>query len=397
MNRSTRRELPQTTGAPARVGLSALVAAMALSGATLAQLGGGGAQPRPAEPAQPAPPQPVTQDGVRVNPQATPPGGQQVRRMPPPLRASPEKVELGVIRPQGKKTGTVTLTNTGAETLKIARVNSSCSCTVADLPKRELAPGESVELTATLDAGEFIGSMQRTVRVYVEGYAPPYEIWVTADVAYDIKADPVFVGAFQSDNGEVKVTEINGKPFRVLSVNNQAASYKDFDPAKDEPRSEYTLLWNVRGVDAKDLPQWWVVETDHPEAPVVDLRVLHPAIMPRPDPRRAWQLGADRSILGYVQAGVPTTFTINVKERRRAEEEPAPPIISTKSDHLKLSVLKSERTEEGYAFEVSLTGTTPANGATLINEPVKIKWRDTEETYWIFGRLAPKPDARAAR
>ena len=395
MNRSKRRDLSRLARNPARLSVCTLAAAMLFSGSALAQLGGGGQQPRPAEPAAP---QPVTQDGVRVNPRATPPGGgQQVRRTQPPLRASPEKVELGVIRPQGKKTGTITLTNTGAETINIARVNSSCSCTVADLPKRTLAPGESVELTATLDAGEFIGSMQRTVRVYVEGYAPPFEIWVTADVAYDIKADPVFVGAFQSDTGEVKVTEINNAPFRILSVNNSAATFKDFDPAKDQPRSEYTLIWNVRGIDAKDLPLWWVVETDHPDAPVVDLRVLHPAIMPRPDPRRAWQLGADRSIVGYVTPGMPTTFTINVKERRRAEEEPAAPVIVGKSEHLKFSLLKSERTDEGYAFEVSVVGSIPGNGATLIHEPLTIKWRDTEETYWVFGRLAARPDHCAAR
>lgn len=395
MNRSKRCERSRRAGVMLA---GALGATVALSSASIAQLGGGGAQPpRPAEPAAPAQPRPVTQDGVRVAPQSAPTDGQQVRRMIPPLKASPEKVEMGVIRPHGKKTGTITLTNTGAETINIARVNSSCSCTVAELPKRTLAPGESVELTATLDAGEFIGSMQRTVRVYVEGYAPPFEVWVTADVAYDIKADPVFVGAFQSDTGEVRVTEINGKPFNILSVNGAPAVFKDFDAAKDSPKSEYSLVWNIRGVDSKDLPLWWVVETDHPDAPVVDLRVLHPAIMPRPDPRRAWQLGADRSMLGYVTPGQPSTFTINVKERRRSEDEPGMPTVSGKSEHLKFSLVKSERTDEGYAFEVTVVGTLPANGSTLINEPVTIKWRDTEETYWVFGRLAMRPDPRAAR
>src|SRR5690606_17157928 len=229
----------------------------------------------------PAPaPQPVSQDGVTVAPAARNPNAEPVKRNAPPLSAEPGRVDLGVMKPGAKLSGSVMLTNTGDETLKIARVNSSCSCTVADLPKRELAPGESVELTATLESGNYIGAMQRQVRVYAEGYAGPYEIWVVADVSYDVKADPVYIGAFQSDTGEVKVSEVNGKPFRILSVNSDTPTYKDFDPAKDEPRSEYTLTWSIKGIEAKNLPHWWVIETDHADAPVVDLRVLHASVMP---------------------------------------------------------------------------------------------------------------------
>lgn len=370
---------------------AALLGALALSTGASAQLGGGKKPEQPPAPTPATQPQPVTQDGVRVAPAQGNPNAEPIRRSPPPITSDPARIELGVMKPGMKKAGAVTITNNGDETIKIARVNSSCSCTVADLPKRELAPGESVELSATLESGNYIGAMQRQVRVYVEGYAAPYEIWVVADVSYDVKADPVYIGAFQGDSGEVKVTEVNGKPFKILSVNTNAPTYKDFDPASAELKSEYTLTWSTKGVDPKDLPMWWIIETDHPDAPVVDLRVLHPAVMPRVDPRRAWQLNEDRALIGYLEPGGVENITIDIKERRRANEELPLPEVSTKHDNYKVEVVKLEKTQEGYTLEIALTGKPAADGTTLISEPITIDWRDTTETFWVFGRLTNRP------
>ncbi len=390
MKRSTKRSSARPAGL---VWSAALAGALAMGAPAFAQLGGG--KKPETQPAQPA--APVAQDGIKVAPRASNPNVEPVRRSSPPLSAEPARIDMGVMKPGAKIAGAVTITNTGDETLKIARVNSSCSCTVADLPKRELAPGESVELSATLEAGNYIGAMQRQVRVYVEGYAAPYEVWVVADVSYDVKADPVYIGAFQGDSGEVKVTEVNGDAFRILSINSNAPTFKDFDPANDALSNEYTLTWSTKGVDPKDLPYWWVIETDHPDAPVVDLRVLHPAVMPRVDPRRAWQLAEDRALIGYLEPGEVKNITIELKERRRAQEELPLPEVSTKHDNMKVEVVKLEKNGEGYTLELALSGSAPADGKTLIVEPITIEWRDTEETFWVFGRLTKRPDGGHAR
>lgn len=385
MTRSTRRN---GVSNPSWLWSAAFASALLAASPALAQLGGGNKPQQPAQPAQAE--QPASQDGgVRVAPSA-PPQSDTVRRTPPPISAEPGKIDVGVLRPGEKRSASVMLTNNGTEPITIARVNSSCSCTVADLPKRDLAPGESVELSATLEAGNYIGPMQRQVRVYVAGYAPPYEVWVTADVSYDIKADPVFIGAFQGDNGEVKVTEIHGKPFRVLSVNGNPATFKDFNEG-DALRAEYTLTWTTKGVDPKDLPSWWIVETDHPTAPVVDLRLLHPAVLPKVDPRRAWSIEEDRALIGYLKPGETRTLSVDIKERRRSEAEHPLPEVSTKHEHLKAEVVKLERTPDGYTLEISLSGTPAGDGSTLIHEPITIKWRDSQETYWVFGRLTEPP------
>jgi hypothetical protein len=119
--------------------------------------------------------------------------------------------------------------------------------------------------------------------------------------------------------------------------------------------------------------------------------------MPRVDPRRAWQLAEDRALIGYLEPGQMKTLTIELKERRRAQEELPLPVVSTKHDNMKVEVVKLEKNPDGYTLELALSGTPAADGKTLIMEPITIEWRDTEETYWVFGRLTKRPDDGHAR
>ncbi len=57
------------------------------------------------------------------------------------------------------------VTNTGDQTLSITNVVTSCGCTTAALDKRDLAPGESVSVTATVNTTGFQGTVTRTVSV----------------------------------------------------------------------------------------------------------------------------------------------------------------------------------------------------------------------------------------
>jgi rhodanese-related sulfurtransferase len=57
------------------------------------------------------------------------------------------------------------VTNVGDETLSISDVYTSCGCTTATLAKRDLAPGESVSVAATVDTAGFRGTMTRTISV----------------------------------------------------------------------------------------------------------------------------------------------------------------------------------------------------------------------------------------
>lgn len=60
------------------------------------------------------------------------------------------------------------VTNQGTDPLHIERVESSCGCTVAELVRRDLAPGQSTEVRATFKAGLLTGPFHKTVRLIVQ-------------------------------------------------------------------------------------------------------------------------------------------------------------------------------------------------------------------------------------
>jgi rhodanese-related sulfurtransferase len=65
------------------------------------------------------------------------------------------------------------VTNVGDEPLNITNVRTSCGCTTAALAKRDLAPGESVNVEATVNTTGFRGTVTRTVSVTTNDPSSP--------------------------------------------------------------------------------------------------------------------------------------------------------------------------------------------------------------------------------
>lgn len=82
----------------------------------------------------------------------------------PAIVATPSSGEV-TVESGALVTQTYTLTNSGDETLSITRVLASCGCTTTTLAKSQLAPGESVDLTAKIDTKGFAGKVIKTVTV----------------------------------------------------------------------------------------------------------------------------------------------------------------------------------------------------------------------------------------
>ena len=68
-------------------------------------------------------------------------------------------------------THTFVLTNAGDETLAITSVHTGCGCTTTDLAKKNLAPGESVNLDTVFDTVGY-GGRPVTKMIYVESSDP---------------------------------------------------------------------------------------------------------------------------------------------------------------------------------------------------------------------------------
>ena len=73
-------------------------------------------------------------------------------------------IDFGRILDDEPVTGTIRFRNSGSATLSVPGVNSTCGCTVTQLPKNDFEPGESVELMVTFDPrGKNPGPHEQTV------------------------------------------------------------------------------------------------------------------------------------------------------------------------------------------------------------------------------------------
>ncbi len=89
----------------------------------------------------------------------------------PQITVDSSMYEFGTVLEGVVVTHTFVLTNAGDQSLAISRVRTSCGCTTTALAKKDLAPGESVNLDAIFDTVGY-GGRTVTKMIYVESNDP---------------------------------------------------------------------------------------------------------------------------------------------------------------------------------------------------------------------------------
>jgi uncharacterized cupredoxin-like copper-binding protein len=125
---------------------------------------------------------------------------------------------------------TFTYTNKGKVPVKITSVKSSCGCTVPELQKKELAPGEKGELTATFTIGGRTGTQVKNVMVQTDHPEQPIvSLTLTANIAQALTVQPVFVHWEQGAEAKPKTLTVKaaeGVTVNKLSVSTSSADFK---------------------------------------------------------------------------------------------------------------------------------------------------------------------------
>ncbi|MDA0974687.1 MAG: hypothetical protein O2927_01845, partial [Planctomycetota bacterium] len=81
------------------------------------------------------------------------------------------------------------------------------------------------------------------------------------------------------------------------------------------PQAVQRLAWNVAGISCERMPLWWIVITDHPDCPVVPLRIRHDCTGSKADMGRyaRYWIPKDQLVnLGRVRVGSPTTAELQL-------------------------------------------------------------------------------------
>ncbi len=246
----------------------------------------------------------------------------------PPIAFEPPVLDLGLLGVGEAGTGTVKIRNVGDRPLTIARTVASCACTYArDLAGTVLRPGEVVDLTATLTPKPGLGIKREKITVFVHGFSQFSVLDIRAEVSLPVRALPPFLEAYKVGmRGQVVVKSMDQRPFRILRADGKPPVFVDFNATQDEPRNQYTLRWDLTGYTRQTIRRWWVVETDHPRAPLVDLQVRHDWTRKSTSTPR-WVLGDRRILAGVLARGESYELKTKLQYNPKGFPDPGTPVV----------------------------------------------------------------------
>ncbi len=350
--------------------LSRLVACAVVSLAAAPALAQADAAPRP-QPGQKLPAQGPTWQTV-----------DPLKTIPPPVKIEPDVMDLGDLMPNVKIPGEFKITNLGTEPLYITAAMSTCSCTVAQLSERGIEPGMSVVLPITFESGPVITAQERDVMIRFHGYSKSAVGRVRANTNYGVRATVEYTPADQHRLGVVTLASVDAQPFRVLSANGAPPEF--LDAANDAPRNHYELRFDLSAPPPQQLPKWFVIETDHPTSPIIDLPVEN-LEWEAERTLRPWSLSESRILLGVMPPMAQKEVIVTVRNVNSGGLD----FVKTlwvEPDIADVSIFGMEQTDDGLKIRLRITPKDSHRGAFVAK--VNFSALDHEDGVTLMGRIA---------
>ena len=259
------------------------------------------------------PRRPATNQGTRQVTLGDKPTTRPERLGRPPVKFDPPILDFGYLKPNEKGVATIQIRNVGEEPIKILQASPSCRCTaLGNVRGKVIAPGSSIPMAVQLDGRSTFGTRTASIKFVFQGYSQALDFDLKADVAFAVRPWPSILNTVKGDLvGQMVVESVDGRSFNVLAADRKPPRFVGFDPLFDAPRSRYVLEWDVTEYTADTMPRWWVIETDHPEAPLVDAQVRHKELLAQTrkySRGRGWRVEDRRVILGLSPVGEPIEF-----------------------------------------------------------------------------------------
>jgi squalene-hopene/tetraprenyl-beta-curcumene cyclase len=240
-----------------------------------------------------------------------------------PIKADPSGFDAGFVQPHAEVRWEATLRNTLGHDVKCVRAAPSCTCTSVDAVGRVVPANGTLKVPLSMKVSGATGDKTAAVVLNFEGVPGIVELTLKATVAYPVHAwqmNPgpdgkprrdAFVNAFdikENIRGQVTAESLDGKPFRVLSVNGEPPVF--VDPARAAaPAESCALRYDFSSLPCERVPKYLVIETDRPDARLIDLRVRHECTRINP----AFAFDGFRENLGVLRPGETREYAIGIK------------------------------------------------------------------------------------
>lgn len=184
--------------------------------------------------------------------------------------------EMGKIAPGRKIKCEFAFSNSGTEMLHINKVLSTCQCTVAQLTKKDYAPGDSGTITIYYHSPSHESRVQKYLHILSNDLKEPkYELTLKGKVEYMVQVQPGKADLFlNQDNGGIKPIVLkskDGKKFAVKHFTSTGEVIKiDFDP--NEEKTQFILKPIVDVTKLKNnLTGKISISLTHPETKMVNI------------------------------------------------------------------------------------------------------------------------------
>ncbi len=233
-----------------------------------------------------------------------------------PIRITPALVDFGAVDPGSINEASFTITNRGDRSVRVVRATPSCVCTtLTDLTGVAIAPGEGVELRASLDAPEVPGEKDAKVFIVLEGMEQPAIVKLVGMVTIPVQPTPAYAEALKGvTSGVIGLAASDGRPFRVIASNGGPPEF--VGPGTSGPSlPAYAVRWSVDGMAPESIPKWWVFSTDREDCPLVACRVRNENTGSKRDAARfdrRWIAKDDFILLDRLEIGVPVEMKIQL-------------------------------------------------------------------------------------
>jgi hypothetical protein len=239
---------------------------------------------------------------------------------PVEVELDPPAYQFGYLRPEEVRTRTIRLTNRDTTPVRLKGTWRGCSCTTLDVRPLTLQPGESITVPATLTAGMTPTSKDSSIKLELVG-RPPITLPTKGEIIRGVRAQPRDISTYRSrdagdaytSSGRIRIDAPEGPAFRILSVNGE--------PRQTDTALQHAVSWDVSAYDGltglntagEEIPAFWLVETDHPETPVLEIPIRHRSIRITPRGDRPWFYIEQRVNVGGIPRGGSGTFSLPIK------------------------------------------------------------------------------------
>lgn len=329
------------------------------------------------------PPRPVD---LRTTAQQAPPAGEQdPDDLPPPIQLEPAVADFGFVNPSATPQMTVKLRNTSDQPITILAIQPSCKCTtINDLVGEEIPPGGFLELEASMKAQSGPGPKKADIKILADGFSRVVTLQLLMEVTLPIRVVPGYINAVsgQPQTGRLVVESLDKKPFSVAGVHGRPPKFVGFDPTTEAPKNQYLLEYDVATFRQGEIPLFMVIETDHPDCPLVDVRLRHEATFPKP----VLKMQEYRLTVGRLEEGQSGEVTLEIGELP-AEE----PVIAVASAFPGVKVeLVGEPEKEGIITTYTAKVTPPAGFHGLFYVPITLYTTRRQQDMVVWGLVTPK-------